>query len=203
MRNLKENQILTARTCRLNKKHMQVHTFDTSTMMPFSVRFIGNCENIGISFFSENSFCCRRCCWRCCCCCCFCSWCCCCCYSFLVQTSLVWFYIKRRWCLFRTVYSLMLCCFFLVTEGVCECVLPSVCIVQRDLHRQIRIFLEIGANCLTRFEFVQCLSTMILCVWMSVLQATQVHQICVGRLVEVALFRFVTARTQYFGACVR
>lgn len=35
---------------------MQVHTFDTSTMMPFSVRFIGNCENIGISFLAKIRF---------------------------------------------------------------------------------------------------------------------------------------------------
>lgn len=43
--------ILTARTCRLNMKHRHVQTFDTSTMNPFIDRFIGNCENIGISWF--------------------------------------------------------------------------------------------------------------------------------------------------------
>lgn len=62
----------------------------------------------------------------------------------------------------------MLCCFFLVAEGVFVRVLPTVCTVQLDLHRQIMMFLEIGANCLTRFVFDQCLSTLILCVWMSV-----------------------------------
>lgn len=38
---------LTARTCRLNMKHRQVHTFDASTIN--ALKFIWNCENIGIS----------------------------------------------------------------------------------------------------------------------------------------------------------
>lgn len=50
------HHLLTARTWRLNMKHRHVQTFDTSTMNPFIDRFIGNCENIGISFLNVGDF---------------------------------------------------------------------------------------------------------------------------------------------------